>query len=60
MSLPGYVVADVGVFYEMEHVTLSLLANNLLDEHYFQSASSESGVQPGTPRSLILSARTRF
>jgi iron complex outermembrane receptor protein len=60
LELPGYVVADVGVFYEMEHVTLSLLANNLLDEHYFQSASSEFRVQPGTPRSLILSARTRF
>lgn len=60
LELPSYIVADFGVFYDMEHVSLSLLANNIFDEHYFQSASNEFRIQPGAPRSLILSARTRF
>lgn len=60
LELPKYFTADAGLFYEMDHLTLSLLMNNIFDEDYLQSASNEFRVQPGAPRSLVLSATTRF
>lgn len=60
LELPGYTVADLGVYYEMENVALSLIANNILDEDYLQSASNQFRIQPGAPRSLILSVKYRM
>lgn len=60
LELPSYVVADFGAYYEMDHLSLSLLANNIFDEDYLQSASNEFRIQPGAPRSLILSAKYRY
>ncbi len=59
--LPAFTRVDGAVFFD---VTSKLRAQfnfeNLLDEHYYSNAHSNSNITPGSPRAVKLSVTTRF
>lgn len=59
--LPGFTRLDGALFFD---VTSSLRAQvnveNLLDEHYYASAHSNTNITPGSPRAVRFSFTTRF
>jgi iron complex outermembrane receptor protein len=59
LLLPGYTVADIGLYYTRGRYEAALRAANVLDRRYFQSAGflGELQVTPGSPRSFTLSLR---
>ena len=60
-ELPAYTLARAFAAYELtKGTTLRLDVDNLFDETYYTNSFSALWVQPGTPRSLRLSAAFRF
>lgn len=59
LILSGYTVVDLAVYYTLlERYEVTLKVNNLLDRRYFEgvnSTTNELGVEPGAPRSVLLS-----
>lgn len=62
MPLPGYTIADVGIYYDQPHYSINLKVGNLFDARYFESAGATGRIQlaPGSPRNLTLSFRVKF
>lgn len=60
-KLPGYTLARAFAAYELvKGTTLRLDVDNLFDETYYTNSFSALWVQPGTPRSVRLSAAFKF
>jgi len=60
---PAYTVVDMGVYYTIKKVDFTLKINNLLDTNYYLSGTVTQGkvnVQPGTPRTAMLTASYKF
>jgi iron complex outermembrane receptor protein len=62
LLMPGYTVADFGLYYAKKNYDLTFKISNLFDKLYYESTGSTAAVQliPGAPRSLSLSLRARF
>lgn len=60
LVLPAYTVVDVGIYYETGPMSYSLQFKNVLDEKYYESASSAVRINPGAPASAVLSVRAKF
>jgi iron complex outermembrane receptor protein len=60
-KLPGYTLARAFAAYDVtKAATLRLDVDNLFDETYYTNSFSTLWVQPGTPRSVRLSATFKF
>ena len=60
-KLPAYTVVRAFAAYEISRaMTLRLDVDNLFDQTYYTNSFSSLWVQPGTPRSVRLSASVRF
>ncbi len=57
VRLPAYARADAAVSYRRGRVELSLNARNLLGRRYYETASSNFQILPGTPRDVIVTVR---
>lgn len=55
--LPSYGRVDTVVAYRMGRVELALNVRNLLGQSYYETASSNFQIMPGTPRDLVLTVR---
>ncbi|RVU33922.1 TonB-dependent receptor [Hwanghaeella grinnelliae] len=55
--LPGYAVADLNFYYELERVKLSLNVENVFDKVYFNGGRNDTEVHAGDPRKVILKAK---
>ncbi|MGZ8998254.1 MAG: hypothetical protein ACXW2T_05280, partial [Allosphingosinicella sp.] len=61
VRLPGYARVDGAIYYKVnETVDVQLNVENLLDEHYFVYAHSNSNISPGSPTSGRLAVNLRF
>lgn len=61
--VPAYQVVDLGLYYSRKPVDVTIKVNNLFDTRYYQSATVTQGkvnVQPGIPRTILLSTTYRF
>jgi iron complex outermembrane receptor protein len=61
--VPAYNVFDLGLYYSIRKVDFTLKINNLLDTNYYFSGTVTQGkvnVQPGTPRTAMLTASYKF
>ncbi len=60
-DLPSYTTARIFTAYQLtEAITLRADVNNVFDETYYTNSFSDLWVQPGTPRSVNVSAAFRF
>jgi catecholate siderophore receptor len=57
VQLPGYARADAALTYRRGLVELALNARNLLGTPYYETASSNFQIFPGTPRDLVFTVR---
>lgn len=57
---PAYTVADAALYYERDHVKLTLSVNNLFDEKYWIGGFDYLHAYPGAPRHLLVSAGYTF
>lgn len=55
--LPSYTRTDAAVAYRTGRVELALNARNLSGRRYYETASSNFQIMPGTPRELVLTVR---
>jgi len=62
LPLPGYTIADFGIYYDQPHYSINLKVGNLFDARYWESAGATGRIQlaPGAPRNLTLSMRVKF
>ena len=63
LIFPAYTTTDLALYYRVNKaLDLTFKVTNLLDEHYYQSTGFSGAIQivPGAPRTLTLTARTRF
>lgn len=61
VRLPGYARVDGAIYYRIsEHCDVQLNVENLLDEHYFVFANSNTNITPGSPTSARLAVNVRF
>lgn len=62
MPLPAYTTVDLGFYYKIKNVDLTLKVNNLFDERFIESAgfTGDINLVPGTPRLLTATARVHF
>ncbi len=62
MPLPAYTTVDLGFYYKIGNVDLTLKVNNLFDERFIESAgfTGDINLVPGTPRLLTGTARIHF
>ncbi len=61
VSLPGYTRVDGALYYHVnETVDLQLNVENLLDEHYFLYADSNTNISPGSPRAFKVALNASF
>jgi iron complex outermembrane receptor protein len=58
--LPGYVILDASLSYEIHDWRVALNVNNLLNKHYYPDASYYFRVGIGEPRNWRLSLSRRF
>ncbi|WP_291202744.1 TonB-dependent siderophore receptor [Hyphomonas sp.] len=60
-ELPAYTLARAFAAYDLtDALTLRAEVDNLFDETYYTNSFSQLWIQPGTPRSLRISAVVRF
>jgi len=59
VTLPSYLVFDLGAGYHGKNVDVALTLDNLFDRNYFISAHGNADMynMPGAPRTLTVSAR---
>jgi iron complex outermembrane receptor protein len=63
LVLPAYTTVDAALYYRVnDRWDFTLKVSNLLDATYYESAgfTADINVLPGQPRTLTLTARTRF
>ncbi len=60
VQLPSYVRFDAMLAYKYKGWELGLNVNNLGDRTYYESANNNNQIQPGTPRTVLLSAKVAF
>lgn len=60
VTLPAYTRFDAGLTYVAKPLELALNLRNLTDRRYFESATQNHQIAPGTPRSVLLTARYAF
>jgi len=60
--LPGYTVADLGLYYTVKSYDFALKVSNLLNESYLESSgvTPEVQLQVGAPRQVALTMRAHF
>ena len=56
-DLPGYTVADLGLYYTADRYSINLKFGNIFDKTYIKSTgnTADSQLTPGAPRNIILS-----
>lgn len=60
VQLPSYVRFDAMLAYQYKGWKLGMNVNNLGDRTYYESANNNNQIQPGTPRTVLLSAKVGF
>ncbi|MGC1304498.1 MAG: TonB-dependent receptor, partial [Caulobacteraceae bacterium] len=64
VTLPAYQVVDLGFYYKLPHRTeLTFKISNLFDKVYYESGGTQNNyinIQPGAPRTAMLTVRTAF
>lgn len=61
VRLPGYARIDGAIYYRINgNFDVQLNVENLLDEHYFVTAHSNTNISPGSPASARLAVNVRF
>lgn len=60
VTLPSYVVADVGVHFEKDSWTSALTVSNLFNRTYYAAGSRDTRIAPGEPRKLTWSITKSF
>jgi iron complex outermembrane receptor protein len=58
--LPGYGRWDALVGYRMKDWDLRGALNNITDREYYSSATSAAQIQPGAPRSVVMTGTYSF
>ena len=60
ITLPGYYLANAGVYYSIDKIRLSLTLNNIFDKTYWLGADSYTRLFPGAPRSFLVGVAYTF
>lgn len=62
MPLPAYTTVDLGLYYKLKNIDLTVKVTNLFDKRYIESAgfTGDINLVPGTPRLLTATARVHF
>lgn len=61
LAVPGYWVADAGLFWERGRIGVQLNAVNLFDKEYpLRAAFGNTGIIPGETRRVVLTLKTAF
>lgn len=60
VTLPSYIVTDIGAHFEKNDWTTSLTVANLLDETYYYAGSGDTRIYAGDPRKIILTISRAF
>lgn len=60
VRLPAYTRIDAALTYSRQALELALNLRNLADREYYESATNNAQIAPGTPRSVMLTARYAF
>ncbi len=60
LELPGYMVYDAGVSYEVNKIELSFMLNNVFDKTHWVGGYSYVRLFPGQPRNYLLSVAYSF
>lgn len=60
LILPGYVVFDAALFYEINKFRVSLNLNNLANKTHWVGGYSYTRLYPGAPRNYLLTAAYKF
>lgn len=50
--LPSYTLADIGLGYRFDDISIDAVVTNLFDERYFTASGNAFAVYPGDPRSF--------
>lgn len=57
VSLPGFVRVDAAASYRLRAWEIALNARNVLNQRYYETASTNFQIAPGVPRELVLTFR---
>jgi iron complex outermembrane receptor protein len=60
LVLPGFTRADAAIYFARGAYDVSLRIANVSDARFYESALSAISIQPGAPRQVLLSLRSRF
>ena len=60
VTLPSYVVADLGVYFDKNDWSTSLGVSNVLDETYYFGGSGDTRLYAGDPRKISVSLTRNF
>ncbi len=60
VTLPGYTVADIGMYFEQKDWSASLNIGNIFDKTYYYAGSDNERIYPGDPRSVAFTVTRNF
>lgn len=60
VTLPAYTRLDAALSYRWKTAEYSLNVRNLVDKTYYEYATNNNQIAPGTPRNVMLTARFAF
>lgn len=60
VTLPGYYVANAGLYYSIDKIRLSATFNNLFNKTYWLGADSYTRLFPGAPRNFLVGVAYTF
>lgn len=60
IKLPSFTVFDSGIYYSNGQWNASLLINNITDKKFYESATNDRSILPGTPRTALLNVGYSF
>lgn len=60
VTMPGYTRFDAALSYRWKTAEFSLNVRNLTDKYYYEYATNNNQIAPGTPRNAMLTARFAF
>ena len=60
VTMPAYTRFDAALSYRWKTAEFSLNVRNLTDKHYYEYATNNNQIAPGTPRNAMLTARFAF
>lgn len=58
--MPGYYVANAGLYYSIDKIRLSAVLNNLFNKTYWLGADSYTRLFPGAPRNFLVGVAYTF